>query len=51
MCLEIVVKFDPSPRIKSPLLIYVYANKWLKNIGMVMKFGKNVYFVNLNHIA
>ena len=35
----------------SLLEIQVYANKWFKNIGIVMKFGKNVYFVNLNHIT
>ena len=37
--------------IKSPLEIYVYSYKWVKNIGIVMKFGMNVYFVYLNHIT
>ena len=45
------IKFDSSPNRKSPLEIHVYAYKWLKNVGIVMKFGIDVYFVNLNHIA
>ena len=39
------ITFNPSPHIKSPLEILVYAYKRLK-----MKFGMNMYFVNLNHI-
>ena len=42
------ITFDPRPHIKFPLEIPVYAYKWLKNIHIVMKFGMNVYFVNLN---
>ena len=45
------ITFDPCPHIKSPLQIYVYAYKWLKNIGIVMISGINLYFVNLNHIT
>ena len=45
------ITFDPSPHIKSPFKIHVYAYKGLKNIGIVMKFGINVYYVNLNHIT
>ena len=45
------ITFDPSPHIKFPLEINVYTYKWLKNIGIVMKYGVNVCFVNLNHIA
>ena len=45
------VTFDSSPHIKSPLEIQVCAYKWLRNIGIVMKFGIYVYFVNLNHIT
>ena len=43
------ITFDPCPHIKFPLQIHVYACKWLTNIGIGMKFGINVYFVNLNH--
>ena len=43
--------FISSPHIKSPIEIHVNAYKCLKNIGIVMKFGVTVYFVNLNHIA
>ena len=43
--------FGPSPHIKSPLGIYVCSYKLLINIGTVMKFGMNIYFVNLNRIA
>ena len=39
------IAFDPSPHIKSPLEIHVYSYKWLKNIGIVMKFCMNVYFL------
>ena len=46
-----MIAFDPSPHIKSPLEINVYCYKWLKNIGIMMKFDMNVYFVNLKHIA
>ena len=45
------ITFDPCPHIKSPLQIHVYAYKWLKNIGIVVNFSMNVYFVNLNHIC
>ena len=45
------ITFDRRPHIKSPLEIHVYDYKWLKNIGIVMKFGVNVYFVNLSHIT
>ena len=45
------ITFNPCPRITSPLHIHVYAYKCLKNIGIVMKFSMNVYFVNLNHIT
>ena len=45
------ITFDHSPHIKSPLEIHVYAYKWLKNIGIVMTLGINVYFVNLNHVT
>ena len=45
------ITFDPTPHIKSPLEIHVCAYKWLKNIGIVMEFGMNVYFVNLNHVT
>ena len=44
------IPFDPSPLIKSPLETHVYAYKWLKNIGIAIKFGMNVYFVNINHV-
>ena len=44
------ITFDPIPHIKSSLEIHVYACKSLKNIGIVMKLGMKVYFVNLNHI-
>ena len=44
------ITFDPSPHIKSNFKIHVYIYKWLKNIGITMKFGMNVYFVNLNAI-
>ena len=40
--------FDPCLHIKPPLDIQVYAYKWLTNISIVMKFGMNVYFVNLH---
>ena len=45
------ITFVRSPHIKSPLEIHVYAYKWLKGIGIVMKFSMNVNFVNLNHIT
>ena len=45
------ITFDPSPHIKSPLEIHFYAYNWLKHIGIMMKFGMNMYFINLNHIA
>ena len=45
------ITFDRSPHKKSPLEIHVYAYKWFKNIGIMMKFNMNAYFVNLNHIA
>ena len=45
------ITFKNSPNINFLLEIHVYAYKWLKNVGIVMKFGTNVYFVNLNHIA
>ena len=48
---ENLITFDRSPHIKFPLEIHVYAYKWLKNIGIVMKFGMNAYFINLNRIA
>ena len=44
------ITFDASLHIKSPLQIHIYAYKWLKNIGIVKKFGMNVHFINLNHI-
>ena len=44
------ITFDPSPHIKSPLETHGYAYKWLKNIGVMMKFDMSVYFGNLNHI-
>ena len=44
------ITFDPSPHIKSPLEIHVYAHKWPKNIGIIMKFGINRIF-NLYHIT
>ena len=40
------ITFDRSPHIKTPLEIHVCDYKWLRNIGIVMKFG-----MNLNHIA
>ena len=43
------IAFDPSPHIKFTLEIHVYFYKLLKNIGIVMKFGMNVYSVNVNH--
>ena len=42
--------FDPITHIKFPLEIQVCAFKWLKMIGIVMKFSMNVYLVNPNHI-
>ena len=45
------ITFYRSPHIRSYLAIHVYAYKRLKNIGIVMKFSMNMYFVNLNHIA
>ena len=45
------ITFDPCPYIKFPLQFHVYAYKWLKNIGFVMKCGMKVYFVNLNHVT
>ena len=45
------ITFDRSAHIKSALEIHVYAYKWLKNIGIMIKFVMKVYFVNLNHIA
>ena len=44
------ITFHSNPYIKSPLEIYLYAYKWLKNIDSVMKFGMNMYFLNLNLI-
>ena len=43
------ITFTPNPHIKSPLEIHVYAYIWFKNIGIMMKSGMNVYFLNLNH--
>ena len=45
------ITFDSSPHLNSPLEIHVNSCKWLKKIGIVMQFSKNVYFVNLNHIT
>ena len=45
------ITFNASPHIKSPLEIHVYAYKWLKTIGIVMKFVMKMYFVNLNYIT
>ena len=45
------ITFGSGPHRKSPLEIHVYAYKRLKNIGIMMRFGINVYFVNLNRIA
>ena len=36
--------FDLSPYMKYPLEIHAYPYKWLKNFGIVMKFGMNAYF-------
>ena len=44
------ITFEPSPHIKSPLEIYVYAYKCLKNIGIVTKFGMSVCFANQNYV-
>ena len=45
------ITLDLSRQIKSALEIHVYAYKWLKNNGIVVKFGMNMYFINLNHIT
>ena len=45
------ITFDPSPLIKPPLEIYIYAYKWLKNIGIMINIGMSTYFINLNHIT
>ena len=42
---------DPSPHIKSPEEIYIYAYRYLKNIDIVTKVDMKTYFVNLNHIT
>ena len=39
------ITFDPSSHIKFPLQIHDYAYKWLKNIGIVIKFGMKVYLI------
>ena len=41
------ITLEPCPHKKSALRIFDYTYKWLKNIGIVMRFGMNVYFVNL----
>ena len=45
------ITFDSCPHIKSPSQIHIYTYKWLKNIGIVMKFSMKVYFINLNHVT
>ena len=49
------ITFDPSPHIKLPLPLHleinVYAYKWLKRIGIIVKFGSYEYLVILNHIT
>ena len=45
------ITFDPSPHVKSPLEIQIYDYKRLKNIGILMKFSMDAYFVNLNYIT